>query len=177
MNRLLRHRNHQIPPFRRDRTRVIPLEIIRRPVMQVHALPVRIVTGEKSPTVDVEFVTERETVRGSVKARPCVDFVRRVLVDQPEITNNSGDLSRGIDPSQIIRAQRLWQRILVRRYDRVPGEKHDQRETQDEDTANVHESTDGEDAPAVVVFPIPFRVRVVQVVVGLCVGWGDVGAP
>lgn len=170
MNRLLRHGDHQIPALGRNRTRIIPLEIIRRPVMQVDTFPVRIITGEESPSVDVEFITECEAVRRAVESCPCVYLVRGILVDQPKITNHGGNLTRGIDPSQIIRPEGLGHRIAERRYNRIPGKQHDQREAEDQDATNVHESSDGEDAPAAIVFPVAFRVRVVEVVVGFCVG-------
>ena len=43
---------------RRDRLRVIPLHVVRLPVVQVDRLPVRVVPRVEAAPVDVELVTE-----------------------------------------------------------------------------------------------------------------------
>jgi hypothetical protein len=48
------------PILRRDLLRVVPLQVIRLPVMQVHARPVRVVSRVKRPAFDVELVREDE---------------------------------------------------------------------------------------------------------------------
>lgn len=161
MNRLLRHRNHQVPSPRRDRTRIVPLEIIRRPVVKIDALPVWVVSGEECSSVNVEFIAECQRIRRSVESCPCVHLLGRILIDQSEIPNNSRHLTRRIDSSEVIRPERLWRIILVRDNDRISGKQDDQCHAEDSDASNVHGSSGGKDAAAVVVFPVPFRVGVV----------------
>lgn len=57
---LIRQRNPQTAPDRSDHRRVIPLLIIRLPIMQILGFPERVVSGPKRPPVTVEFVRKDE---------------------------------------------------------------------------------------------------------------------
>lgn len=65
----LLERDDEAPRGGRDRGGVVPLEVVRRPVVQVDGFPVGVVPWVERPTVDVELVGEDELVDPAVKQR------------------------------------------------------------------------------------------------------------
>lgn len=89
----IRQRDPQTPPNSRDHGRVIPLFIIRLPVMQVLRLPERIVPGPKGPAVPVELVRKDQVpCFARLKGRVRVGGRRGVAVDELKVAN-VGDLA------------------------------------------------------------------------------------
>jgi hypothetical protein len=104
----IRQRNPQTPPNSRDHSRVIPLFIIRLPVMQVLSLPERIIPGPKGPAVPVELVRKDQVPRfARLEGGVGVSGRRGVAVDELKVAN-VGDLAgRACGVSPLSRPQSL----------------------------------------------------------------------
>ena len=105
---LLFERDDQIAALCAHSGGVVPLEIVRRPVVQVGGLPVGVVTRvERAPGL-VELVGEDELVRngGIPPSGLLVGGGRRVGVDGAEAAvREVGDLAGGVGPADVERAE------------------------------------------------------------------------
>ena len=116
---LLRQRDLEGPVAGRDRRRVVPLLVVRLPVVQIDRFPIWVVSGVERTAVDVELVTEDQLPclpRNVVDLR--TDFVGRAEVDETPVARHRGDLTRRVNSSQVESAE-------VRRLH--PGEIRDER--------------------------------------------------
>lgn len=82
--------------------RIIPLQIIRTPVMQVYGFPVWIISGPESTTILLEFVTEDQNqLLVSRVGTPGVGILRCVLVNESKVAGEDGDLACCVDPAKV----------------------------------------------------------------------------
>ena len=87
---------------RRDRRGVVPLDVVRLPVVEVDRLPVRVVAGVERPPLDVELVAEHELplfARHEVRER--VSLRGRVGVDDAPVARYRRNLPRGVDSAEV----------------------------------------------------------------------------
>lgn len=100
---------HSVHPYlkrpirRRNLMRVIPLQIVRTPVVQIHRLPVWIISRPERPPFLLEFVAknENELFVGVVPPLLRVSFLRCVTVDETVISWEYWDLARCIYTAKI----------------------------------------------------------------------------
>ena len=121
---LLLERDHQVAPARRDRGGVVPLEVVRRPVVQVDSLPVWVVPWVECAVWGVEFIGEDELVLdgGVAPAGFAVCGGGGVGVDEGEAARGEGrDLPRGVDPADVECAEGGEGRVGEVADDRVAG--------------------------------------------------------
>jgi len=87
---------------RRTLMRIIPLQIIRSPIMQIHRLPEWIISWPKSPPILLKLVTEHKHELLSPQIWWLgVCRLGCVLVDEPHVPDELRDLPRSIDPPKV----------------------------------------------------------------------------
>ena len=99
----------QCPAFGGESGRIIPLHVIRSPIVQVGGFPVWVVTGVECPTVGVELVRKDELhVAAVIQSFLGKGFRGGVLIYQPMVSRNlwdlEGELTTGTDGKLRIRA-------------------------------------------------------------------------
>lgn len=103
---LVRQRDLEGAVTRRDGGGVIPLQVVRCPVVQIHSLPVRVIAGVKAPTLSVELITEDELPRlpiDVVNLGP--ELCGGISVNETPVPRDLWYLAGGVDPAKVEAAQ------------------------------------------------------------------------
>lgn len=128
--------DQQRPVSSRSFFRVVPLQIVlssqqmnitstrggksahRPPIMQIYRLPKRVVTGIERPALPLKFVREDEDhVLVGVQIRALrVRLDGCVLVDEPPVSDEGGDLAGRVCPTQVEPALRALLLLRQLRY-------------------------------------------------------------
>jgi hypothetical protein len=103
-----------------------------------------------SPPVLVELITKYQIILITIKSRPRQSGARRITIDQGNKVRYQRDLSGRINPSEIIRSICGLPHTSVEGYDWVSREQGQEDKDDDEETADVDQSSHCEDRAAVV---------------------------
>ena len=118
--------------------------------MQIDGLPERIIARIKGPSINVEFITEHQLVLHPIKSCHAHHIGRRILVDQRSEIRHLGNLTRGVDSTEIepCRIPSAARRVpIVPDDDRPSGEQDDQSGQEDENGQCVDPSSKRERIP------------------------------
>ncbi len=81
---------------------VVPLHVVRLPVVQIHSLPVGVIAGVERTVVDVEFVAENELpLFTGDEVGIYILGLWCIVVDKTPVAGHRGNLAGGIYSSQV----------------------------------------------------------------------------